>query len=261
MGGASTRVPRRPRDFLLCSASLRLCSLHQTFDLFPLLIALPRWFSGFPFPLSAFLCLLLSPLLLQAQSSPQLLPGGRHSVVVPPIPKIPFAQQTIPEAPPINAQEGATEEARLRRILQTMKIGGVSGNSDQKQALLGPLILKPGNTLPKIIKNQIEEIRVVSVSDNLVVLEFLKQDPSSATRELYIPFGINPEVRQFMSGDAAEALTKAGVAAPPELPQAANPPDPVILSILTNSQEAERKRSTNKLMGVVPNAEDKKKTE
>ncbi len=35
----------------------------------------------------------------------------------------------------------------------------------------------------------------------------------------------------------------------------------MILSILTNSQEAEQKRSSDKLMGVFPNAEDNKKTE
>ena len=216
--------------------------------------------SSFKLQVSVFL-LLLSPLLLRAQSAPQLLPGGRQSVVVPPISRIPFAQQVAPEAPPTNPQEGATEEARLRRILQTMKIGGVSGNSDQKQVLLGPLILKPGNALPQIIKNQSEVIRVVSVSDNLVVLEFVSKDLSASARELYIPFGINPEVRQFMYGDAVEEVVKAGVAPQPNLPQAANPPDPVIRSILTINPEAEQKRSSDKLMGVFPNAEDSKKTE
>ena len=217
--------------------------------------------SSFKLQVSVFLFLLLPPLLLRAAIDPSLYPDGRKKVEVRPAESIPFAQQIVQEAPAIAPQEGATEEARLRRILKAMKIGGVSKGLGDKQVLLGSLILKPGKTLPPLLNNQIEVLRVLSVNDNTVVLEFVEKDPAVAARQLFLPFEIKAEVRQFMYGDAVEEVAKAGVAPQPNLPQAANPPDPVIRSILANSQEAEQIRNSDKLMGVDPNAEDKKKTE
>ena len=211
--------------------------------------------SGFKFPVSAVL-LLLSPLLLHASSDPSLYPDGRQRVELRPTERNPFAQQIAPEVVPANPQEGATEEARLRRILRAMKIGGVSGPTDHKQALLGSLILKPGKTLPQLLNNQIEVLRVLSVNDNAVMIEFVDKDPSVAARQIFLPFAIKPEVRQFMYGDAVEEVTKAGVEGPPNL-EPAKYQDPLAArQILKNIQDAEQNRSSDKLMGVVPDAKN-----
>ncbi|MEI6340259.1 MAG: hypothetical protein WCQ57_17035 [Verrucomicrobiota bacterium] len=137
-----------------------------------------------------------------------------------------------------------------------MKIGGVSKGSGDKKALLGSLILKPGNTLPPILNNQIETLRVLSVGDASVVLEFVEKAATVASRKIVLLFGIKREVRQFMSGEAVEELITAGVPEPPKLGKAAYPGDPQARSILTNIQEAEQKRSSDKLMGVFPDAKN-----
>jgi len=256
--GASARMPRGARDIFRCSASLRLCSLHQTFDLLLLHVALPRWFSGFPLPLSA-LVLVFLPLLLRAANDPSLFPDGRQRAELRPQERNPFAQQAAIEEAPANPQEGASEEARLRRILRAMKIGGVSGSTDQRHVLLGSLILKPGTTLPPILKNQSETLRVLSVGDGSIVLAFVERDPSVPARQIALPLGIKPEVTQLMFGEAFEALTKVGpsgrVEAPPLTIQGAE-------DFLQSSKEANLRNMADRdvqMMGVITNAENAKK--
>ena len=251
--GASARVPRGARDLLACSAPLRLCSLHQTFDLFPLHIALPRWFS-------AFVCLLLAPLCAHASSDPSLFPDGRQKLELPSSERNPFVQQIAPEAAPAaSAQEGTTEEARLRRIFRAMKIGAVSGTPDSKQVLLGSLILKPGRTLPPLLKNQFETLRVLSVDDTSVVLAFVERDHSASARQIILPYGIKPEVTQVMFGEAFEKLTQVGpngkIDAPPLTMQG-------VEEFLSGSREADLRNMADRdvqMMGVVTNADNSKK--
>ncbi|TSA37389.1 MAG: hypothetical protein D4R65_00915 [Verrucomicrobiaceae bacterium] len=214
-----------------------------------------------PIPHSAFriphfLVLLLVSASAPAASESLLYPDTRKVLDVRANERNPFAQQITDSPGP--TQEGVSEDARLRRILRAMKIGGVSGTPGHRQLLLGSLILKPGVVLPPLISNQAEVLRVVSVDDSSITLEFVEKDPASDARKILLTFGIKPEVRQFMYGEAVEAVTKAGVTAQPELKQAPYPDDPLARAILTNIQEAEQTRSSDKLMGVLPNAEDKK---
>jgi hypothetical protein len=209
------------------------------------------------FPLSTFhlLLFLLSPLLLRASSDSSLLPDGRQRAELRPSERNPFAQQITPEAAPATTQEGATEESRLRRILRAIKIGGVSGTAGHKQVLLGSLILKPGTVLPPILKNQFESLRVLSVDDTSVVLAFVERDPSVESRQIVLPYRIQPEVTQVMYGEAFEELTKVGpsgkIEAPPLTLQGAN-------DLLKGSREAELRNMADRdvqLMGVITNAE------
>jgi len=244
-------VPRGSRHLLVC-APLRLCSLHQTFDLFPLYMALPRWFS-------AFACLLVIPLGAHAATDPSLFPDGRQKVELRATERNPFAQQIAPEVAPTNAQEGTTEEARLRRIFRAMKVGAVSGTPGNRQVLLGPLILKPGRTLPPMLNNQFEVLRVLSVDDTSVVLAFVERDRSASARQIVLPFGIKPEVTQVMFGEAFEKLTQVGpsgkIEAPPLTMQG-------VEEFLNGSREADLRNMADRevqMMGVVRNAENSKK--
>ncbi len=228
--GASARVPRGVWDFTL---------------------------SGFPFPLFAFL--LLSPLLLRASGDPSLYPDGRQKVELRPTERNPFAQQIAPEVVQANPQEGATEEARLRRILRAMKIGGVSGTPGDRRALLGSLILKPGDIVPQILKNQFEALRVLSVDETAVVLAFVERDSAVSARQIVLPLAIKPGVSQVMVGEAFEELTKVGpsgkIVAPPLTIQGVD-------DLLKGSREADLRNMADRdvqMMGVITNAENAKK--
>lgn len=211
--------------------------------------------SALRLPISAFFCLLLCPLLLRASNDPSLFPDGRQRAEMRPNERNPFAQQITVEEAPANPQEGASEEARLRRIFRAMKVGGVSGSADHQQVLLGSLIIKPGATLPPILKNQSEKLRVLSVGDGGVVLAFVERDPSLAARQIALPIGIKPEVTQMMIGEAFEALTKVGpsgkIEAPPLTIQGAD-------DFLKGSKEANLRNMADRdvqLMGVITNAD------
>ena len=221
--------------------------------------ALATSLSDLSFPLSAFFCLLLSPLLLRASSDPSLYPDGRQQVELRATERNPFAQQITPEVVPANPQEGATEEARLRRILRATKIGGVSGSGGNRRALLGSLILKPGMTLPPILSNQFETLRVVSVDDTAVVLAFVERDSALSVRQIVLPLAIKPSVSQVMVGEAFEELTKVGpsgkISAPPLTIQG-------VSDLLKGSREADLRNVADRdvqMMGVVTNAENPKK--
>ena len=217
------------------------------------------WCSAFRFPLSAFTCLLLFPLWVQASSDPTLFPDGRQKVDLRASERNPFAQQIAPEMPPPTTQEGTTEESRLRKLLRAMKIAGVSGNPGNKQVLLGSLILKPGTILPPILKNQVEVLKVLSVDDTAVVLAFVERDKSAAARKIVLPFRIKPEVTQVMYGEAFEELTKVTpggkIEAPPLTLRGAD-------DLLKGSREADLRNMAERdveLMGVITHAENSNK--
>lgn len=216
----------------------------------------PIQVSGFRFHASAFLlCLLLAPLCAHATSDPSLLPDGRQKVELRPSERNPFVQQIAPEVAPATAQEGTSEEARLRRILRAMKIGAVSGAPDSRQVLLGSLILKPGRTLPPILKNQFEVLRVLSVDDTSVVLAFVERDRSASARQIILPYSVKPEVAQVMFGEAFEKLTEVG---PNGKIQAPALTLPGVEDFLSGSRDADLRNMADRdvqMMGVVRNAE------
>ena len=208
---------------------------------------------------SVFFCLLLSPLFLRGSSDPSLYPDGRQQVELRATERNPFAQQIAPAVIPASAQEGASEEARLRRILRAMKIGGLSGSGGNRRVLLGSLILKPGATLPPILGNQFETLKVLSVDDTAVVLAFVERDYSVSSRQIVLPFAIKPGVSQVMVGETFEELTKVGpsgkTSVPPLTLQGVN-------DLLKGSQAADLRNIVDRdvqMMGVTTNAENAKK--
>ena len=207
------------------------------------------------------LFLLLFPVWSRAAGDPSLFPDGRQRVELRPAERNPFVQAIAQEAIPTKPEEGITEEARLRRILRAMKIGGVSGKPGSRQVLLGSLILKPGGTLPPILKNQAEVLRVLSVDDLSVEIAFVEKDPSASARRIVLPFSIKPEVAQMMVGEAFEELTKVGASGKVAVPPLTNAG---VNEFLSGSKEADLRNMTDRdvqMMGVTTNAEDKKKTE
>ncbi len=201
------------------------------------------------------------PLFLQAESDSALLPDGRQKIELRPSERNPFAQQVVAETAPTTLQEGATEESRLRKILRAVKISGISGKPGHKQVLLGSIIIKPGDTLPPILKNQFERLVVVSVDDSNIVLAFGEKDTAVDARKIVLPIGIKPEVTQFMYGEAFEQLVKIGpggkIDAPPITNQGA-------VDFIKGSQDADLKNMADRdvdLMGVVTNAENSDKKE
>lgn len=205
-----------------------------------------------------FLLVLFSgmPPNLCSASDSTLLPDGRQKVELKPAERNPFIQQIVEETAQANPQAGTSEESHLRRIFRAIKLGGISGKTGKKQALLGSLIIKPGDILPPLLKNQFEVLRVVSVDDSAIVLGFVDKDSQASVRQIVIPFNMKPTVSRVMYGEAFEELTKVDANGKIDAPPLTNPG---VDDFLKGSMETDLKNVTErdvKMMGVGSNAEN-----
>ncbi|MCX7869857.1 MAG: hypothetical protein N2322_07895 [Terrimicrobiaceae bacterium] len=123
-----------------------------------------------------------------------LRPGNRAAVVVAPEERNPFAQKVQPVRP-AQFEMLDTEESRLRAILANLPVGGVSAGGQSPAVLMGSLRLAVGQELPKLLPNQAERIRVVSVDENVVVFGFLETNGEVGDRTLVRSISLAPEVR------------------------------------------------------------------
>jgi len=217
-------------------------------------LRLPHWLQA----LIVAACV-ATPSAAHAISDPSLLPEGRRSEELRPNERNPFGQQVVKEtAPTTGKPEAVTEESRLRRILRAMKISGVSGSDKSRKALLGPLILQPGSTLPPILSNQFEVLRVLSVDDHAAVLTFVERDSSPDSRKIILPFQVRPEVTQAMVGEVFEALTNMDPSGKISVPPLNHPG---VEELKQGSMEADLRNITDRdvdKMGVVTNAKKSK---
>lgn len=213
--------------------------------------------STFRFPL--FFSLLLLSANAPAASESLLYPDARQVLEVRGNERNPFIQQIAEPTSVAAPQEGVTEEARIRRILRAVKISGVSGSPGNRQLLLGSLILKPGFVLPPLLNNQAEVLRVVSVDESSITLEFVEKDPAADARKVVLSFDLKPEVNQFLYGEAVEELAQIGPKGQPKMPPLTAGG---VTEILKGSQDAELQNIADrdvKLMGVVRDEQDPKK--
>lgn len=203
-----------------------------------------KYLSAFLFSLSAFL-------LSSFAAAPGLLPDDRPTLDVRAGERNPFAQKAVQESALPATTESVSEEARLRKILRAVKIGGISGGKEGSRALLGSLILRPGETLPPIVRNQVEVLRVVSVEESSLTLAFVERDPTADARKIVLSFSMKPEVASFMYGEAVEALLQMGPKGLSKLPPLKNPG---VEEILESTKGVELKGMADRdteLMGVV----------
>jgi len=167
----------------------------------------------------------------------------------------PFTQKAVQYEAISGAPEPVSEESRLRRILSAVKISGLSGGNGKFQVLLGSLIIKPGDTLPPLIGNQTERLRVTTVDSSSLTLSFIEKDPAADARQIVLRFNTRPEVKQFLSGEAAEMVIQSVAKNPPKMKDVTVAFPPTVDAILTNGQAAELTESTGKLlMGTAPDA-------
>lgn len=207
--------------------------------------------------------LILSPPAAPAAADALLFPDARQTVEVRSNERNPFGQTVSPEVQSTGgaAQETVSEESRLRRILRALKISGVSGQGSSRRALIGSLILQPGDPLPPLIANQAESLRVASVDDSQVILEFIEKDPAAESRKITLFYGLQPTVAQFLFGEAVEELAQIGAKGQSQMPALISPK---VSEILQKAQDAELKNLVDRnvrMMGVVHDEQPQKQSQ
>ncbi len=142
-----------------------------------------------------------------------VLPSKRETVEVLESDRNPFGLARSPEEPQTIAQ-AESEESRLRRLLSSAKVAGISGSDENPSALLGSVVLRPGATLPPFFRNQSEKLRVKSVASTEIVLEFVEVRSEIQPREIRIPVALKPRVDQLLVGEIFEKLVTPEVVGP-----------------------------------------------
>jgi len=233
----------------------RTMNFHRNNDFF---LRIPALLGGLG---AAFL--ILSPPAVLAAADALLFPDGRQTMEVRTNERNPFGQQVTPEVQSTGAaaQESVSEESRLRRILRALKISGVSGQGTSRRALIGSLILAPGDPLPPLITNQAESLRVAGVDDSQITLEFIEKDPAAESRKIVLYYSLKPTVAQFLFGEAVEELAQIGAKGQTQMPPLTSPK---VTEILQKAQEAELKSLVDRnirMMGVIDDEQPQKKSQ
>lgn len=115
-----------------------------------------------------------------------------------------------------------TEEEKIRRVLRSLRVGGLSGLPGSYRVLLGPLSLGEGDQLPRLFANQAENLRVQSVSTREVVLQFVEADEGEEPRTIALSFDLSPGVDPLLVGEMFLKVVpvdgEGNVALPPRMP-------------------------------------------
>lgn len=133
-----------------------------------------------------------------------LLPERRNPTDVNNKERNPFGTVAPPpkEEKEIAPLEVETEEMKIRRILGSMRVSGITGSSDTGYTvLMGPLLLRTGTTLPRLFLDQAETLHVVSVTDHDVVIAFAEKDPALPPRTLSFGINLRPRVHSVLTGE------------------------------------------------------------
>jgi len=100
-------------------------------------------------------------------------PESRIPVEVEEDEKSPFAD-VYTAGPGFVAKQPVTEEKRIRELLAAMRVSGLAGSPGAYRALIGPISVAKGDTLPPLFAGQAEVLRVKDVTERALVIEFVE---------------------------------------------------------------------------------------
>lgn len=138
-----------------------------------------------------------------AIASVGLLPEEKQPVRVVEGERNPFGKKG-PKTPIKTDEDTESEEARIRNILAGLTVAGLGEREGEVTALLGSFVLKPGDELPPILRDQKEIVRVLQVKNNLIELGFVDKDGSAETRKISLNIKTKPTVRYDLGIRAAK---------------------------------------------------------
>lgn len=137
-----------------------------------------------------------------------LVPEKRDPTEVTDDERNPFGFVAPASAPDRGAIETESEEDKLRRILAGMRVTGTTTGSGANAAVLGPILIREGENLPRMFSDQAEILRVESITDRKVVLVFIDTEKveGKEARTLELPVDLEADVRSMMPGEVFQSL-------------------------------------------------------
>lgn len=139
-------------------------------------------------------------LRLPALDRSELTPEKRDPETVAAGERNPFGF-VAPAATVAATAEAESEENKLRRILAGMRVSGNSSGSGVNSALLGPILVREGETVPRLFADQAEILRVQSITDREVVIVFVDKEQGKEPRTINLPVDLSARVKSLMPGE------------------------------------------------------------
>jgi hypothetical protein len=99
-----------------------------------------------------------------------------------------------------------TEEQKLRRILGSMRVSGLSGSPGNYRVLLGSLLVREGEALPRLFADQAEVLRVAVITEREVTLAFVEEQTNKPARTIGLGMDLKPQVRSMLAGEVFRKL-------------------------------------------------------
>ncbi len=130
-----------------------------------------------------------------------LLPEDKMPVQVAESERNPFGKRVakVAAAPAVTE----SEETKIRSVIENLPLGGMTRGYGVVKVLLGSYMVAEGQTLPDVIPNQTEKVKVLSVTADRVDLGFVDKDGTAETRKIGLLINLSPSVRFKLGGKSA----------------------------------------------------------
>ena len=87
-----------------------------------------------------------------------------------------------------------SEETKIRTILESLKVNGISKGKDGYKVQLGGIILSQGRVLPRIMDGQSDELIVKEISSKKIEIVWAGDEEADKPRVMSISFDLEPRV-------------------------------------------------------------------
>jgi len=98
----------------------------------------------------------------------------------------------------IDIEEGAnssySEETKIRSILDSLVVNGISRGANSYKVQLGGLILEKGKILPRLINDQTDDLKVTEITSSKVQITWVGDEEADKPRVMTIPIELEPKV-------------------------------------------------------------------
>ena len=98
------------------------------------------------------------------------------------------------------AVDTQSEESRIRAALEAFAVSGISKGGTGFKAQLGSIILSEGETIPRIIPGQTDELRVTKITPKFVEVTWVGDEEAAAPRQVTLPVDLEPRVAVMLPG-------------------------------------------------------------
>ena len=87
-----------------------------------------------------------------------------------------------------------SEETKIRTILESLVVNGISRGTNSYKVQLGSIILEEGKILPRLIRDQTDDLKVTEITSSKAQITWVGDEEADKPRVMTIPIELEPKV-------------------------------------------------------------------